>query len=76
MAVVVAEKARALIFRYAPAEDRHFALAGGLVIPGGIAPVARNTTNSSAPCDVQMLGYFVKAPGLAHGESPFPSPAP
>jgi hypothetical protein len=59
---------------YASAEIRHFALAGGLVIPGGTTPTARNITDSTHDCDVQMLGYFVKAEALASGESPFPEP--
>jgi len=59
---------------YASAEIRHFALAGGLVIPGGTTPTARNITDSTHACDVQMLGYFVKGAALAGGESPFPEP--
>jgi hypothetical protein len=59
---------------YLSAEIRHFALAGGFVIAGGATPTARNITDSTHSCDVQMLGYFVKAEALADGESPFPAP--
>jgi hypothetical protein len=67
---------RSFAAQYASAEIRHFALAGGLVVPGGATPTARNTTYSTHSCDVQMLGYFVRAEALASGEPAFPAPAP
>lgn len=59
---------------YASAEVRHFALAGGLVVAGGTTPTARNIPDSTQACDVQMIGYFVKAEALAPGEPAFPAP--
>jgi hypothetical protein len=56
-------------------ELRHYPLVGGMVINAGAVPDARNTTSSSAPVDVQLLGYFVKGEGLDGGESLFPAPA-
>lgn len=54
----------------------HLALAGGLVVPAPSTPSpgakgldARNTTFSTGPVEVQVLGYFVRvATGLGVGQ--------
>jgi hypothetical protein len=52
---------------------RHYSLAGGLVVPEGIALTASNAPSSSDALNVQVLGYFVRGPGLSEGE-PFIAP--
>jgi hypothetical protein len=50
-------------------ETRHLALSTGLVAPGPTIPspggvkelIVRNTTFSTGPVEVQLLGYFTKA---------------
>jgi len=53
-------------------QQRHTSFAGGMVMPGGHTPTARNTTFSAKSCNVQILGYFVKGKALDEGESPVP----
>lgn len=60
--------------KFIGSELRHYQFAGGMVINAGAVPDARNTTSSSAPVDVQLLGYFVKGEGLDGGEGLFPVP--
>lgn len=50
--------------------DRHYAFAGGMVMPGGTTPSARNAISSRAVI-VQMLGYFVDANALPENQSAF-----
>jgi hypothetical protein len=67
---------RSIDFRFEGDETRHYAIAGAYVIPGGAMPLGRNVDYSDTPAEIQLLGYFVKAPGLAPGALPFPPPAP
>jgi hypothetical protein len=50
----------------------HFAFTGGMVMPSGHTPSARNTTFSTNSCEIQLLGYFVRGKALDEGESPVP----
>jgi len=52
--------------------ELHFAFTGGMVMPSGHTPTARNTTFSTNSCEIQLLGYFVKGKALDEGESPIP----
>jgi len=53
-------------------QTHHDALTGGYVVTEGAVPDARNTPTSTAHCQVEMLGYFVKGKGTPGGSSPFP----
>ena len=57
--------------RFSGTDTRHYPLAGGMVIPAGAEPSARNTTYSSGDVEVRLAGYFVKGPGLQGGEVVF-----
>jgi hypothetical protein len=46
-------------------------LGGGMVIPGGTTPTARNTTTSPRGVVVQMLGYLVDGEAIPENTSPF-----
>jgi hypothetical protein len=63
---------RSITFQLAGTALHHFALAGAFVIASGATPQVRNTSSSTGPLEVQLLGYFVKAEALRRGDSPFP----
>jgi hypothetical protein len=52
---------------------QHYHLTGGIVVPEETSVAGRNTTDSSTLAQVELLGYFVRGPGLGVGE-PFPFP--
>jgi hypothetical protein len=56
---------------YREAVTQHYPLTGGFVIPEGTSVAGRNTTFSTTGAEVQLLGYFVRGPGLGVG-LPFP----
>ena len=74
--VVVNLGGRLFQARFVGAQTQHYELGGAMVMPGGAVPEARNTTSSTGPCEVQILGYFIKGRGLNGGEALFPPPAP
>lgn len=52
-------------------DTHHVRFTGGMVIPGGTEPTARNTTSSATDVGVRMIGYFVKGNGLGGGVPAF-----
>jgi hypothetical protein len=75
LAVFTAANGRTLTMEFKGSAPHHVSLGSGLVVPGGMTPTARNLPDSTGGVEMQLMGYFVKAPGLQLGESPFP-PAP
>ncbi len=65
---------RAFTAGFVGALTQHYHLTGGLVVPEEKWIVGRNTTSSSSSVNVQLLGYFVRGPGLGLGV-PFPFPS-
>ena len=76
LVVITADGGRSISVR-CDGHTRHLALSAGLVVPspgtpspGGKGLVARNTTFSSGPVEVQVLGYLVKQEtGLGVGKA-------
>lgn len=64
-------EARSFTARFGGTATYHAAFSGGMVIPGGTQPTARNTTFSSTDIGVRMLGYFVEGDGLPPDTAPF-----
>lgn len=75
MVVITIDGGRTITVR-CDGHTAHYPLTGGLVVPGPNVPGigskgvdARNTTFSTGPVEVQLLGYFVKvASGLGVGK--------
>ena len=71
--VVTVGQGRTFTAGFVGAETKHYALAGGLVIPEGENVDARNLPSSSNLVDVELIGYFVRGRGLGVGQ-PFSPP--
>jgi hypothetical protein len=75
LVVITADGGRSVTIR-SDGRTRHVALASGLVVPEPSTPSpgskgldVRNTTFSTGPVEVQLLGYFVRvATGLGVGQ--------
>ncbi len=65
---------RSFLAGFVEALTQHYHLTGGLVVPEEKWIVGRNTTSSSSSVNAQLLGYFVRGPGLGLGV-PFPFPS-
>ncbi len=77
LVVVTVDGARSITIR-CDGHTKHLGLAGGLVVPDPSVPAtgpkgvtARNTTFSSGPVEVQLLGYFVKVDSATAVGKPF-----
>jgi len=76
LVVVTVDGARSLAIR-CDGRSAHLALVGGLAVPDQNGPppgggvTARNTTFSSGPVEVQLLGYFVKVDAATAVGKPF-----
>lgn len=69
--VVIETGSRSFVAQFGGSATHHVAFNGGFVIPGGSAVSARNTTSSSTPVGVRMMGYFVAGEVPATGTAPF-----
>ena len=69
--VVLELGGRSFVVQFGGSNTHHIALRGGMVIPGGVSPTARNTTSSTNPVGVRLQGYYVTGDVPAPGSSPF-----
>jgi hypothetical protein len=71
LAVVTIGVIRTFTAGFIGAVTQHYSLTGGLVVPEEVPLNARNVLPTSTCINVQLLGYFVRGPGLDVG-NPFP----